>query len=183
MQTKTLRSCFLTAIALTAALAGCGGGTPKPPAAGSTQCTVRAGATSAQTHSYTIALGIGKVEKMYTPAQVKRMKPSHGEVMLNGRMAMAGMSADSGMSGMSGMSHLEVHICSRATGRTADVAPTITVIDRSSGRRTAVAVATMEGIGEGHPDLHYGNNVLLPHHAAVEVVVAGEKATLIPATG
>ena len=41
----------------------------------------------------------------------------------------------------------------------------------------------MEGIGEGHPDLHDGNNVSLPHRAAVEVVVAGEKATLIPATG
>lgn len=182
---STARFAALLAVAA-AAFAGCGsGGTTSQPAAAGTQCTVAKGAMSARTHSYAIALGIGPVEKMWTPAQVERLKPKHGEVMLKGRMA--GMSAGSGMAGMSSgtsaMAHLEVHICSRATGRTADVTPAMTVIDRASGRRTAIPVATMEGIGEGHPDLHYGNNVVLPHQAAVEVVVAGEEATLIPPTG
>lgn len=190
MTSTASRGPRLAALAFVAAatLAGCGsGGTGSQPAAAGTQCTVAKGATSAQTHNYTIALGIGKVEKMYTRTQVERMKPKRGEVMLKGRMAMTGMSAGPGMAGMSSgssaMAHLEVHICSRASGKTADVTPAITVIDRASGRRSAIPVATMEGIGEGHADLHYGNNVSLPHQAAVEVVVAGEKATLIPATG
>lgn len=189
MKTTASGGRYLAALVLAAAatLAGCGSGNESQPAGAGTQCTVAKGAASTQTHSYTIALGTGKVEKMYTPAQVERIKPKHGEVMLTGRMAMAGTSGSSGMPGMSSgagaMAHLEVHICSRATGMTAEVTPAITVIDRASGRRNTIPVATTEAIGDGRADLHYGNNVSLPHQAAVEVVVAGERATLIPATG
>jgi hypothetical protein len=42
----------------------------------------------------------------------------------------------------------------------------------------AVPVATMEGVGEGASDIHYGNNVTLTpgHRVTVTVVLKGERA-------
>ena len=76
--------------------------------------------------------------------------------------------------------HLEVHICSRSTGKVVQNAqPTITVVDNTSnGMADHVSVAEMEGIGAGVADLHYGNNVTMPamHRYTVTVTLNGEKA-------
>jgi len=76
--------------------------------------------------------------------------------------------------------HLEVHICSRATGKVVQNAqPVITVVDdTSNGMTDHVAVAEMEGIGAGVSDLHYGNNITMPamHRYTVTVTLNGEQA-------
>lgn len=76
--------------------------------------------------------------------------------------------------------HLEVHICSRSTGKVVQNAqPTITVVDHtSSGMADDVSVAEMQGIGAGVADLHYGNNITMPamHRYTVTVTLNGEQA-------
>ncbi len=76
--------------------------------------------------------------------------------------------------------HLEVHICSRTTGKVVQNAqPTITVVDHTSkGMAERVSVAEMEGIGAGVADLHYGNNITMPamHRYTVTVILNGQKA-------
>jgi hypothetical protein len=76
--------------------------------------------------------------------------------------------------------HLEVHICSRSTGKVIKNAqPTITVVDDTTkGMADHVTVAAMEGIGAGIADLHYGNNITMPamHRYTVIVTLNGEKA-------
>lgn len=91
----------------------------------------------------------------------------------NTQMATPGM-------GGADVRHLEVRICSRATGKVVQNAqPTITVVDNTSnGMSDHVPVAAMEGIGAGVADLHYGNNVTMPamHRYTVTVTLNGEKA-------
>ena len=169
------------------ALVGCGSsGTKKSTTSQSAargQCAPAAGEPSATTKSYVMTMSAGPPEAMYTMAQVKAMHPKHGEVMLGGSM-MTGAGMGSAMPGMGGgMRHVEVRICSRSSGRTVEAHPTMTMIDRSSGKRTTVQVATMQGVGEGRADLHYGNNMALPHHAAIEITVNGQRITLVPPTG
>ncbi len=134
---------------------------------------------------------------------------ANGEVMISGTMVpypgmsmsgMAGMSTtttakSSGMSGMAGMSsttsraampasdylHLEVHVCSRSTGKVVTGGhPSITVVDNTAhDMSTTVPVAVMEGIKAGVVDYHYGNNVIMPpgRHFTVKVVFGSDTAT------
>lgn len=125
--------------------------------------------------SYVFALAIGPLEQMYTPAQVAAKHPTSGEVMLSGTMsgAMAGM----GMS-PSGERHLEVHICTSGGKVVTGAHPTIVVEDPAAKTMaTRVPIATMEGVGEGSADYHYGNNVALGagHHITVTVTLGGQK--------
>jgi hypothetical protein len=129
-----------------------------------------------KTHSYVFALDLGPAETMYTPAEVKARHPKSGEVVLSGSMTsgMAEMTISS-----SGVRQLEVHICTSGGAVYAKGHPAI-VIDDSSSKNPAmmVPVATMEGIGEGASDFHYGNNVELTtgHHIAVTVTLNGQRA-------
>ncbi len=122
----------------------------------------------AKTKSYVFALTIGPLAQMYTPAQVKAKHPTTGEIMLSGMMS-------GGMSGMGSADerHLEVHICSSSGSVVMGAHPTI-VIDDPSGKTMTmtVPIATMEGIGEGAADYHYGNNVDLAAGAHITVTVA-----------
>lgn len=136
-------------------------------------CKTGLGIHSALTASYRFALRVGMSEQMYTPAQVKKMHPKGGEVMLRGTMSgMAGMS----MSGS--MRHVEVQICNRSTGAVLTNAnPTVFVIDDSSGGMTMkMPVAVMEGVGAGPSDLHYGNNVTMAagHNYRIRVSLKGQ---------
>jgi hypothetical protein len=129
-----------------------------------------------KTHSYVFALDIGPVETMYTPAQVKASHPKTGEVMLSGSMTdgMAGMTISP-----SGQRHLGIQICMRGGAVFTKGHPTI-VIDDTTAKNPMmmVPVATMEGVGEGASDFHYGNNVELTagHHITVTVRLNGESA-------
>ncbi len=122
---------------------------------------------------------------------------------MSGMAGMAGMSTTttakssrmSGMAGMAGMSsttlraampasdylHLEVHVCSRSTGKVVTGGhPSITVVDNTAhDMSTTVPVAVMEGIKAGAVDYHYGNNVIMPpgRHFTVKVVFGSDTAT------
>ena len=135
-------------------------------------CNARGAMTwTATTASYRVQLHIGMPEKMYTPAEVKKLHPKSGEVMLGGMMGM-----NSGMSkGGTSMRHLEAQICSKQTGAViANAKPTITLVDDSTGSMmsTKLPVAMMQGIGDGLEDFHYGNNVTMPSGRKVTVKVA-----------
>jgi hypothetical protein len=115
---------------------------------------------------------LGPLAQMFAAGQVPSSVPANSEVMLNGAMTpAAGPDAQ----------HLEIHICSRKSGEVVvGVNPTITLTDTTTGIATRVEVATMEGVGAGQSDLHYGNNVTAPvgHSFAVTVDLSGESATL-----
>jgi predicted metal-binding membrane protein len=135
----------------------------------------RGGCSSGQivkTASYTMALQIGPAQDMYTAAQVKARRITSGELMLGGTMSAMHM-------GMASTRHLEVHICTRSGAVVTGAHPTITVGDRSAkAMAMRVPIATMEGIGLGKADYHYGNNVALAagHQATVTVTLNGEQA-------
>ena len=164
----------LACAALTAVTVGCG--TRVVAAAG---CKAEKGTRLATTGSFRFALRVGMPEKMYSSAQVKAMHPKTGEVMLRGHMGMD----DMGMGGMlmGGTSrHLEVQICSQATGSVITNAnPTIALMDDTAhGMTSTMPIAVMTGIGEGDAGLHYGNNIRMPgeHMFIVTVRLEGEHA-------
>lgn len=143
-----------------------------------TGCKPGAGTHIVVTSSYRFALRVGMPEKMYTPAQARKMHPKSGEIMLRGKMS-GGM----GMGGMpmgGAMRHLEVQICSKKTRSViTDAHPTIVVTDDTAkGMPMNVPIAVMEGVGEGIADLHYGNNVRMPagHRFTVTVKLKGQRA-------
>ena len=121
----------------------------------------------ATTASYHMALVIGPVEEMLPDATATATTghAMQGEVMLRGQMmTLPGMSMGSNAGGAMSAPvedrHLEVHICSKSTGRVVqDAQPLITVSDTTAGGPSQqVPVAVMEGAGQGMVDLHYGNN-------------------------
>jgi hypothetical protein len=111
---------------------------------------------------------------MYTQAQVKKMHPKTGEVMVGRSMGGSGMSMGNGTR------HLEVHVYSRATGNVVTkVVPAIGLHDKtamsSMNMTVKVPAIAMEGVGKGTADLHYGNNVPLKAGHLYEVVVTVDK--------
>lgn len=152
---------LIAALAPTTAIAAPSGGN-------STGCKGGVGTSLAATQNYRFQLHIGMPEKMYTAAQVKKMHPKSGEMMISGDMTMAGMS----MGSASATRHLEVQICSKKTGAVITNAhPTITV-KGSMGMTTHVSPATMRGVNAGIDDTHYGNNVRMPMGQAFTIKVA-----------
>ena len=137
-------------------------------------CSGGNGTSTQTTASYRFVLRLGMPEKMYTQAQVKKLHPKSGEVMMGGSMGMAGMT----MGASKGSRHLEVKICSRKTGAViTDAQPTITLSD-TMGMATQVPVAKMRGMHAGMDDMHYGNNVKMSANQklAVKVTLKGETA-------
>jgi hypothetical protein len=125
----------------------------RPP----TDCKVERGAHLALTHSFRFVLRLGPVEGMLMPYQVRATHAKHGEVMLGGRMVVPTHGP---------LHHLEVHICARPTRVVVTNAnPTIVLTDNTEhGYPHKLPAAVMQGIGAGRADLHYGNNVAMPHH-------------------
>ncbi len=163
---------FGAALLALAVVAPVGATVARTQTSAATGCKATSGVQSAVTPSYRFALRVTMPEQMYTPAQVRKMHPKHGEVMFQGVMAMGGMA-------MGGMRHLEVQICSAKTRAVVTNAhPTIVVADTSSNMTTKVPIAVMEGIGEGVADLHYGNNVTMSagHRYTITVTLKGERA-------
>ena len=119
------------------------------------------------TTSYVFTLTLAMPEHMWTPAQVKMMRPKMGDVVLRGSMA-------GGMPMGGSQRDLEVHIYSRATGKSVVGAdPTISVIDTSVKNRTTtnVSVDELEGVVVGARDLFYGNNVDFTPGNSYEITV------------
>jgi hypothetical protein len=148
---------------------GTAGAAHHPPV----DCKAQPRAHLALTRSYGFVLLIGPVENMYMPYQVRASRPKHGEVMLRGQMVMPTHGP---------LHHLEVHICRRASRVVVTNAnPTIVLVDNTKhGHPQKLPVAVMQAIGAGRADLHYGNNVAMPHHHRYTITVAlnGERAVL-----
>lgn len=160
-------------IAAATALSACGSAGHQPAAHRvTTDCNLERGTNLALTRSYRFTLRIGPVEGMLMPYQVRANHVKHGEVMLGGRMVVP-------MHGP--LHHLEVHICARTTHAViANANPTIVLVDNTKhGRPKNLPIAVMQGIGVGRADLHYGNNVAMPHHHryTIRVTVRHEHAS------
>ena len=136
-----------------------------------TDCKLERGAHLALTHSYRLVLRIGPVEGMLMPYQVRANHVKHGEVMLGGQMVVPTHGP---------LHHLEVHICAKKTHVVvAKANPTIVLTDTTKQiPPKTIPVAVMEGISAGRADLHYGNNVSMPHHDryTITVTLEGQRA-------
>ena len=118
------------------------------------------------TGTYVMASVAGPNEAMYTTSQVKTHHPKSGEIMVSGQMTGMGGSSMS-MGSASLMRHVEVHICSKATGKAVlGARPVMTIQDLSKGSmKTKLMVAEMQGLDRNPADTHYGNNVtVVPGH-------------------
>jgi hypothetical protein len=109
------------------------------------------------TKNYVMVAGRGPSETMYSREQITALKPTSGELMVSGMMnGMGSMSMTTGTS----MSHVEVHICSKATGRAVTGAMPAMTLTREgpSPATTTIMVAEMTGLDGSAADIHYGNN-------------------------
>jgi hypothetical protein len=134
-------------------------------------------ATASVTKSYVMVSVAGPNEAMYTPSQIKSMHPASGEVMVRGRMSNASGSSMP-MGGASIMRHIEVHICSKATGKAlSGVRPSMGIRDLTKGSMmSSMPVAEMQGLDRNPADTHFGNNVtvVLGDRYEVRTVVEGQ---------
>lgn len=169
----------------------CGSGGPAGVSHPEVPCHVAGPSTTASTRTYTMSVVIGAPERMYTPGDAALQHPTEGEVMLRGVMSaagdsmpgmgsmgdMGGSAAPSGGPGNGPVRHIEVHICSRATGEViSDAQPMLAIIDLTTGSTDDLPVAVMQGVSAGPDDLHYGNNVAFPlgHDLRLRVTLGGE---------
>jgi len=129
--------------------------------------------------SYRVVMSIGPIEKMYTQAEYRKQHPTHGELILSGASMMGNMHG-SGMS-MFAPHHLEIHVYNVRGGTVVTNARvSITVTDLHTKRMIVVPVMTMEGIGEGVRDFHYGNTVMLmTEHYRVGVTINNARASFV----
>lgn len=110
------------------------------------------------TKDYVMVAGVGPSEPMYTKAQVTARNPTSGELMVSGMMHdMESMDMATGTA----ISHVEVHICSKATGRAVTGAGPSMMLSQegTSSMVTEIMVAEMTGLDGNVADTHYGNNV------------------------
>jgi hypothetical protein len=75
--------------------------------------------------------------------------------------------------------HVEVHICSKSTGKAvAGTLPTMSLQDtsRSGSMMQPMQVAEMEGLDMKAADVHYGNNIeFIPgHHYVLRTTIMGQ---------
>ncbi|MEI6701894.1 MAG: hypothetical protein WCL38_09080 [Actinomycetota bacterium] len=112
------------------------------------------------TTDYVMVAGVGPNEAMYTHDQVMASKPTSGELMVSGMMdGSHSMSMGTGTT----MQHVEVHICSRATGKAIGGAmPTMTFSEvGSNSMPTDMSVTEMTSLDGNAADIHYGNNITM----------------------
>ncbi len=130
----------------------------------------------ATTTDYVMVAVAGPNESMYTPSEAASMHPTSGEVMISGQMS--GSSGSMSMDTGSAMRHIEVHICSKATGKAVVSAmPTMDLRDMTAGSMmSSMRVGEMQGLDRNPADTHYGNNVtVIPgHHYRVRTTLNGQ---------
>ncbi len=130
------------------------------------------------TKNYVMVAGRGPSEPMYSREQITALKPTSGELMVSGMMnGMGSMSMTTGTS----MSHVEVHICSKATGRAVTGAMPVMTLTREgpSPSTTTIMVAEMTGLDGSTADIHYGNNASMVNGRSyvLRVMLDGQTGT------
>ena len=135
------------------------------------------GASVTASARYVMVSIAGPNEAMYTMAQARKLHPKTGEIMVSGQMMGKGGSSMS-MGSTSVMRHIEVHICSKATGKAVVGAhPAMNLRDLSRESRWAIVrVAEMQGLNRDPADTHYGNNVtVIPgHRYLLQTIINGQ---------
>ena len=169
MRSRPLSS--LSTLALTIALAGCGGasGPGVPSAAGARPC---AGYGSQTVGGYDVVVAVEAHAPILDAAQAASSGDPDTHVLVAGRGVDNSVSANH---------HVEVHVCDHATGAPVPhLTPSVTVQDLTAGSKpNAVPVAEVYPEGGAPSDVHYGNNVAFPsgHQAAVTVTLPGGSGT------
>jgi len=137
-------------------------------------------ARTTQTTDYEMIAGVGANEAMYTPDQATSTHPRSGEVMVAGQMDNGSNSMAMGSG--SSMNHVEVHICSKVTGKAVTGAmPSMSFQGTDSGAMTtAIPVAEMQGLNRMPADTHYGNNVSMAAggHYRLTVAINGQSGEI-----
>ncbi len=185
---KRLLTPVLTALLAGITLAACSSGSSSTPTTARTgtatltssdcRAWLKANPTArtAQTADYEMVAGVGASEAMYTPDQATSTHPSTGEIMVAGQMDNGSNSMAMGSG--SSMNHVEVHICSKATGKAVVSAmPTMSLQGTNAGAMTtAIPVAEMQGLNRMPADTHYGNNVSMTAggHYRLTVAINGQ---------
>jgi hypothetical protein len=129
------------------------------------------------TGRHIFGLSVTGPEVVHTRAEVKARHIEHGgDVLLSGRLATTRVSPTGTPR------HFELHVCDAHSGKVlVHLHPSMAVADTTlASKPKRIAVATMEGTGEGLNDLHYGDEVVLVsgHSYAVTVTVGSDQAVL-----
>lgn len=163
------------ALVMGAALLGCGTATSTTSttaaSAAAVGCSTQGATAVASTASYRIVLDVRPAAEMFAPGQVPAGSTA-GEVMYAGSMTSAAGSD---------ARDVNVHICTAVGDRVlTSLKPVISLKDTTSGTTQSVPYATMQGLGQGRGDFHYGNTLTLaPGHSYVLTVsVGGQSARL-----
>jgi hypothetical protein len=170
----SMRILWLTlpaALVMGTALAGCGTTSTTRAPVGTVGCSTQGETAKAATKSYRIVLDVRPVSTMFAPGQVPAGTKS-GDVMYAGSMTSA--------SGPEAR-NVDIHICSVSDDRVlTNLKPVITLQDMTSGTVQTVPYATMQGVGQGAADFHYGNTMIVKPGDAymLTVSVDGQSARL-----
>lgn len=159
------------ALLLGAVLVGCGKTTTTATQAAPVGCSAQGATAEATTARYHIVLDVRPAAEMYAPGQVPAGSRT-GVVMYAGSMTSA--------SGTDARD-VDVHICTASGDRVlSNLKPAIRLKDTTTGITQAVPYATMQDVGKGRADFHYGNTLILQpgHSFALTVDVGGQSARL-----
>ena len=189
---KRLLASVLTTLVTGITLAACSSGSTSTPTTARTGTAVLTSsdcrawlkanptARTTQTTDYEMVAGVGASEAMYTPDQATATHPSSGEIMVAGQMDNGSNSMAMGSG--SSMNHVEVHICSKTTGKAVSGAmPSMSLQGTDSGAMTtSIPVAEMQGLSRMTADTHYGNNVSMTAggHYRLTVTINGQSGTI-----
>ena len=111
---------------------------------------------------YLVIVNVLPGEEMFTDDEKMSMHPTEGELILDGPGNDIGEH----------VRHVEAHVYDRATGAVvANVVPTITVTNRTTGEVLDVEPTLMQDLNIGEIDRHYGNNVMIMPDSDLQVHV------------
>lgn len=108
---------------------------------------------------------------MFTSAAARAEHPTEGELILDGDGNPVGVD----------VRHVEAHVYDRGTGLPlTSVAPVLVLRNRTSGELTEIAATLMQDVNIGAPDVHFGNNVLVPGNSdlSLTIRIGDEEVTL-----
>lgn len=125
----------------------------------------------AVTNSYVVVANVLPGERMFTVQEAESTHPTEGELIMSGTGRTLGAFAR----------HIEVHIYDRTTGLPlADLAPTIDVLNRTTGEHIEVESTLMQDLDLGAVDIHYGNNVAVPGNCDLRLTITiGEEEVIV----
>lgn len=120
---------------------------------------------------YIVVVNVLPPEEMYTAAEVAKLHPTVGELVVDGRVTPA----------LPTTRHTEAHVYAKDTGLPlSDVRPRMTLLDRVTGHVTDVDATLMQDVVLGASDRHFGSNVVIkPGHEFTIVVRVGTEEVSI----